>query len=390
MMISIALSHPIGFDLPLIQAEQKDECGIQHRRKRQTYSGKADHGVRRRRWNSGLTIAFLMVLLVEFRTPLFAAKNDKNDSVVALNGSLQSKLVKIYGAGGAKGLESYQSGFLISEAGHIVTSWSTVLDVTSLRIVTFDGRKDDAEMVGMDPQTEIAVLKMTQPATDFFPIDRAAAELKVGTRVFGMSNLFGIATGDEALSIQRGVIMAIAPLSATRGRLKTLYQGNVLVLDVMTNNPGATGGAVVDVRGNLLGMLGKELRDDQTNIWLNYAIPADVIAGSVRRILEGKTSNSNANPSTQIAQRPHRLATLGMMLIPDVLPKTPPYVDQVLPQSIVDRAGLMSNDLVLLLNERRIDSRRSLEESLSSIDQADSFTLLVQRGQELVRLEVKP
>jgi S1-C subfamily serine protease len=212
----------------------------------------------------------------------------------------------------------------------------------------------------------------------------------VGTRVFGMSNLFGIATGDEALSIQRGVIMAIAPLSATRGRLKTPYQGNVLVLDVMTNNPGATGGAVVDVQGNLRGMLGKELRDDQTNIWLNYAIPADVVSGSVRRILEGKTNTSKANQSMQVVQRPHQLVTLGLMLIPDVLPKTPPYVDQVLPQSIAARAGLASNDLVLLLNERRIDSRRSLEETLSSINQADSFTLLVQRGQELVRLEVKP
>ncbi len=88
-----------------------------------------------------------------------AANNDRAEPVVALNALLQPKLVKIYGAGGAKGLESYQSGFLISEAGHIVTSWSTVLDVTSLRIITFDGKKDDAEIVGMDPQTEIAVLK---------------------------------------------------------------------------------------------------------------------------------------------------------------------------------------------------------------------------------------
>jgi serine protease Do len=158
----------------------------------------------------------------------------------------------------------------------------------------------------------------------------------------------------------------------------------------MTNNPGATGGAVVDTQGNLLGMLGKELRDDQTNIWINYAVPADVIAGSVRRILEGKTNTPSTNSTTQAAERPHRLTNLGLILIPDVLPKTPPYVDQVVPQSIAARAGMMSNDLILLMNERRIDSRRALEESLSSVDQADSFTILVQRGQELVRLEVKP
>lgn len=340
--------------------------------------------------NWGQWFYIVVALLVLQNNSLAANQGAPNDTVVTLNRSLQSKLVKIYGAGGAKGLESYQSGFLVSEAGHIVTSWSTVLDVSSLRIVGFDGKKDDAEVVGMDPQTEIAVLKMKQPAVDFFQLDKSETETRVGTRVFGLSNLFNIAAGDEDLSIQRGVVMAVAPLSATRGRLKTLYQGKVLVLDVMTNNPGATGGAVVDSQGNLLGMLGKELRDDQTNIWLNYAVPIDVISSSVRRILEGKTNAVNAGQAAVTAKRPHRLNSLGIVLIPDVLPKTPPFVDQVQPNSPAARAGLQSNDLVLLVNERRIDSRRTLEETLAGIEQADAFSLLIQREQELVRLEFKP
>lgn len=312
-----------------------------------------------------------------------------SDPLVDLANSLQSRLVKIYGAGGPKGLESYQSGFLVSDAGHVVTSWSTVLDVNAIRVVMHDGRKDDAEIVGMDPETEIAVLKMSRGESDFFSL-KDIEEPVVGNRVLGLSNLFGIATGDEAMSIQRGVIMAISPLSARRGRMKTLYQGRVLVLDVMTNNPGATGGAVVNLQGNLVGMLGKELRDDQTNIWLNYAIPADVVSSSVRRILEGKTNAPTRSKQLKIAQRPQRLANLGIVLIPDILPKTPAYVDQVVPKSIADRSGMLANDLVLLLNDFRIESRRSLEESIASIDSADSFTLLVQRGQELVRLDVRP
>ena len=160
--------------------------------------------------------------------------------------------------------------------------------------------------------------------------------------------------------------MAVAPLSAKRGRLKTLYQGRVLVLDVMTNNPGATGGAVVDLQGRLVGMLGKELRDDQTNIWLNYAIPADVVASSVRRILEGKTNALPRSQALKVADKPHRLSNLGIVLIPDILPKTPAYVDQVLSKSIAARCGLRANDLILLMNDLRIDSRRSLEDSLAS------------------------
>jgi S1-C subfamily serine protease len=312
-----------------------------------------------------------------------------SDPLVLLAQRLQSKLVKIYGAGGPKGLESYQSGFIVSDDGHVVTSWSTVLDVNSIRVVTHDGRKDDAEIVGMDPETEIAVIKMTRAESSFFSLSDIDEPI-VGNRVLGLSNLFGIATGDEAMSIQRGVIMAVSPLSARRGRLKTLYQGRVLVLDVMTNNPGATGGAVVNFEGNLVGMLGKELRDDQTNIWLNYAIPADVVSSSVRRILEGKTTSAARSQQLKIAPKPHRLPNLGIVMIPDVLPKTPAYVDQVIPKSIADRGGLLANDLVLLINDIRIESRRSLEETLATIDVADSFTLLVQRGQELVRLDIRP
>ena len=318
-----------------------------------------------------------------------SANTSVADPLVALTNSLQSKLVKIYGAGGPQGLESYQSGFLVSDAGHVATSWSTVLDVNAIRVVMFDGRKDDAEIVGMDPETEIAVLKMSRGEPNFFSM-KEIDEPVVGNRVFGLSNLFGIATGDEAMSIQRGVIMAIAPLSASRGRMKTLYQGRVMVLDVMTNNPGAMGGAVVNLQGKLVGMLGKELRDDQTNIWLNYAIPAEVVSSSVRRILEGKTNVVPRSQQVKIAEKPHRLAGLGIVLIPDVLPKTPAYVDQVIPKSMADRSGLQANDLVLLLNDLRIESRRSLEASLASIDSADPFTLLVQRGQELVRLDIRP
>jgi S1-C subfamily serine protease len=347
-------------------------------------------------WSSGwgvswsTRLAILGGLLCGMLTA--TAWGDTTDSLVSHHRQWQAKLVKIYGAGGPKGLESYQSGFLVSEAGHIVTSWSTVLDVSSLRVVTHDGRKDEAEIVGMDPQTEIAVLKTKEPAPDFFSLEATGVDpgTRVGSRVFGLSNLFGIAAGDEALSIQRGVIMAVAPLSATRGRMKTLYQGEVLILDVMTNNPGATGGAVVDADGRLLGMLGKELRDDQTNIWLNYAIPVDVIATSVKRILEGKTATLARGGEIQPAARPHSLLGLGMLLIPDVLPKTPPFVDQILPGSIADRAGVVPNDLILLVNEQRIDSRKALESLLIGIDQADPLRLLVQRGQELVQLEVKP
>ncbi|MGY8770843.1 MAG: hypothetical protein ACKVH8_20730, partial [Pirellulales bacterium] len=67
-------------------------------------------------------------------------------SLATLIEEVQPKTVKIYGAGGLKGLESYQSGFLISAQGHVLTAWSYVLDSSVITAVTDDGRRFIAEI----------------------------------------------------------------------------------------------------------------------------------------------------------------------------------------------------------------------------------------------------
>lgn len=305
----------------------------------------------------------------------------------ALISTSQEKVVKLYGAGGVKGLESYQSGIIVDNSGHILTSWSTVLDVPKVRVVTFDGRRLDATMVGVDPQNELAVLKIEDAGLVGFELTETITA-NTGQRVFAISNLFGIATGNESCSAQKGVIMATTPLTTRRGKIKSLYQGKVYILDVVTNNPGASGGALIDLQGRLIGVIGKEIRDEQAGIWLNYALPIDVAKGSIERILSGKTLSSDVEMKS--VAEPHVLGGLGLTLIPDVLAKTPPFVDKIREGSTADKSGLQTNDLVLLLNDQRVDSRKSLEKMLSTINREDSFYVLVQRGQELIRIHVRP
>lgn len=335
--------------------------------------------------HSGAIVVWLFIINSCF------ALADRDANVVINNEALiatsQEKVVKLYGAGGARGLESYQSGILINNSGHILTSWSTVLDVAKVRVVTFDGRRLDATMVGMDPQSELAILKLEDAGLVGFDLNKAA-QGSTGQRVFAISNLFGIATGNESCSAQKGVIMASTSLTTRRGKTKSLYQGRVYVLDVMTNNPGAAGGALVDLQGRLVGVLGKEIRDEQAGIWINYALPMDVVKSSVDRILSGNAS-AQVSELKPVAQ-PHRIIDLGITLIPDVLSKTPPFIDQVREGSIAQRAGMQTNDLILLLNDQRADSRKSLEKMLATINRADSFYVLVQRGQELIRIHVRP
>ena len=192
----------------------------------------------------------------------------------------------------------------------------------------------------------------------------------------------GTRAGTEMASVQQGAIMAVTELNARRGALESVYQGEVYIIDAMTNNPGAAGGALTNIRGQLIGMLGKELRDNSANIWLNYAIPMSVLSDSIKSIIAGE-SISRRSESRPLADRPANLPSLGVVLIPNVLSKTPAFVDLVQPDSVADLAGLKSDDLILFINSSRVTSQLSLQDELKYIDRTEDIVLLVQRGGQL-------
>ncbi len=347
------------------------------------------NALRHRRWKPGANalrlVFFLMTLaIISWTLPAQEPAADAYSSAVL--GS-ELKTVKLFGSGGM-GLDHFQSGFFISPEGHILTVWSTVLDVSEIIAVTSDGRKLKAQVVGVDPNLEVAVLKADGPPPAQFNLDEAATA-EPGTRVLAISNLFNIAAGNEMSSVQKGVVMTIAELRARRGNFQSVYQGPALIIDAMTNNPGAAGGALVDLNGKLLGMLGKELRDTNAGIWINYAVPVSQFDGSVKRILEGK-SIVRAESSRKTADRPMSLASLGVVLIPNVLPKTPAYVDLVQPKSRASQAGLQPDDLILFVNSQRIASQAGLLEELQYIDAGDRVQVMVQRGSLLKEMVIEP
>ena len=301
----------------------------------------------------------------------------------------QTRVVKIYGAGGLAGLEAYQSGFLVSPDGHIATSWSYVLDVDPV-VVLDDGRRFESKIIGFEPAFELAILKIEASGLPFFTVNKES-DVQWGDPVVAVSNLFGIAAGDEPASVMQGTIASITQLDARRGTYKTPYRGEVLILDLIANNPGAAGGALVDANGNLVGMLGKELRDAATGVWLNYALPANALRGVIGDIIAGrKTSVADASQPMLDRDRSHNAATLGLVLIPDVLEATPAYVDDIAADGPAMQAGVRPDDLVLLIDGRRVESQRSLQSMLRRIDRRDAVEITVQRDAEIVPLMLRP
>ena len=302
---------------------------------------------------------------------------------------VQPKMVKIYGAGGFRGLEEYQSGMLISEHGHILTVWSHVLDTDEITVVLYDGRRFQAKLLGADPRLEIAVLKIQEENLPHFNLQEAV-EVEPGTRVLAFSNLFKVAMGDEPVSVQKGIVSVRTHLSARRGAFETLYNGPVYVIDAVTNNPGAAGGAVVTYRGELVGMIGKEVRNTLNNTWLNYAVPIEALRPSVEQIIA--KGGMIAQPEPETPPRPQRcleLGRLGIVLVPDVLPRTPPYVDWVREGSPAEAAGIKPDDLIILLNDRLIHSCQMLQKELEFIEHDAEIKLTLLRGLELIEVKLK-
>ena len=209
--------------------------------------------------------------------------------------------------------------------------------------------------------------------------------------MLAFSNAFKVATGDEPVSVFHGVVAARSTLTARRGAFESPYNGPVYVLDAVTNNAGAAGGIVATWDGRLVGMIGKELRNTQTNTWLNYVIPIEELRDIVGQIVSGRFTHKKTDddePSAAASSKKRALSydasDFGIITIPDVVARTPAYIDRILPESLADKAGLKTNDLVLFVGDNIVQSCRALKEELGRLESGDQLTIVVRREDQLI------
>jgi serine protease Do len=298
--------------------------------------------------------------------------------------SVQQRMVKLYGAGGLKNLAGYGTGFLVSPDGHIVTTWSHLLDADSVAVVLADGRRFFGRIIGTDSKKDLAVLKIEAADLPYFDLNQAASA-GPGTLVLAFSNMFKVAVGDEPVSVLHGMISARTDLSARRGRYQIPYSGPVYVLDAVTNNPGAAGGVLTTCDGKLLALLGREVRSDESNTWLNYAVPISELRQSVEDIIAGKFVRNDPLTAASASRGPgFKPIEFGLVLVPDVVYRTPAYIETVVEKSDAAKKGLKPDDLIIFANGELVPSIRSFETVLNNLASGDDLQLVVRRGTELV------
>lgn len=328
----------------------------------------------------------------------FAGPGRSDESFAQVVDQVNQKLVKLYGSGGFKGLASYGTGVLVSADGYVLTVNSHILDTRDLRIHTADGTRYNGRVVAREPELDIALVKIEAGASrkvefeHYFDVAEAAKRPTAtpGTHILAFSNQFQIATRDEPMSVMRGVIAAYSKLFGRVGIFEATYRGNVYVIDAVTNNPGAGGGVITTRKGELLALIGKELRNELTNTWINYALPMNAaveVSGTDGKkvtvsLLDVVTKKENYKPAPARAKVTN-VAYHGILLVPNVVERTPPYVEEVLPGSPAEKAGLKPDDLIVYVDGLPVPDINAFNTIIASHAPGTEIKLEIQRGDKL-------
>ncbi len=273
------------------------------------------------------------------------------------------------------------SGFVWDKQGHIISNFHVVFEAASLQVTLHDGNTYEAKVVGVDPDHDLAVLKITAPESVLVPIRHgASAYVRVGQTVLAIGNPYGL---DTSLSV--GVVSALGRsiISMTQRPIFDLIQTDAAI------NPGNSGGPLLDTAGRLVGINTMIVSPSGGYSGVGFAIPSD----TVRRVVP-----------QLIATGKVRRAGLGVQLLPEHVTiqagVTGAAILRVFPGTAAARAGLQGvrstragglglGDVIVEID--RTPVRRN-DDFLAALDRrqvGDSVNLVVVRDGQRREVAVK-
>lgn len=205
---------------------------------------------------------------------------DDPDRVAAVAAVALPSVVRVDVAGIDEGGLGNGSGVVVTDQGHIVTNLHVVAGATRVEVVFADGQSEHADVVGQDPDNDLALL--VTPRTDAPPIDLADADaLRVGQLAVAVGAPFGL---DGTVTV--GVVSALErPIDLVAVDGTTVRLPSVLQTDAEIN-PGNSGGPLVDARGHMIGVTSAVLTSGtSSSSGVGFAIPVDVVARTVEDLL---------------------------------------------------------------------------------------------------------
>jgi serine protease Do/serine protease DegQ len=266
------------------------------------------------------------------------------------------------------------SGVVVSQDGYILTNNHVVADADELTVVLSDGRKFPAKVVGADPKTDIAVVKIEAtglPAVTFADSDK----LRVGDVVFAVGNPLGVGE-----TVTMGIVSA---KSRNVGILEDVAGYEDFIQTDAAINMGNSGGALIDAKGRFVGINSAIVSPSRGNIGIGFAVPVNMAANVMRSLIETGTVSRGflgvgGDPITpDIAEQVHLPKDATGVIVTDTIPDGP-----------ADKAGVKRGDVILAVNGKAITNHDELRLTISQMAPGTKAVLSISRDGKPISIDV--
>ncbi|CAM5186658.1 Serine protease DegQ OS=Castellaniella defragrans OX=75697 GN=HNR28_000243 PE=4 SV=1 [Castellaniella defragrans] len=266
---------------------------------------------------------------------------------------------------------SLGSGVIVRPDGYILTNYHVIESADAIRVSLADGRQETAKLVGADPDSDLAVLKIALdhlPAITFNP-DSA---VRVGDVVLAIGNPFGVGQ-----TTTQGIVSALG-----RNRLGLNLYENFIQTDAAIN-PGNSGGALIDTRGDLVGINTAIYSETGGSLGIGFAIPASAAHHILDQIIEhgsvqrGWLGLEPQDITPDLAQAFHLKQMEGVI------------VARVLRGGPADKAGIQVGDILRTLDGKPLRDAVDLLNQLAPMKPGTTVKLQILRAGRMITREAK-
>ena len=265
------------------------------------------------------------------------------------------------------------SGVIVdARRGHILTNHHVVANADRITVTLKDGREFAAQLVGSDPATDVALLRIAgQSLTELRFGD--SSRLEVGDLVIAIGNPFGLGQ-----TVTSGIVSALGRSGITRGNYEDFIQTDASI------NPGNSGGALINSKGELIGINTAILSQGGGNVGIGFAVPANMARAVMDQLLRlGEVRRGQIGVVLQDLT-PQLAEALGLA------GQAGAVITQVEPGSPAARAGLRQGDVVLAVDGTAVHSSTELRNRIALIEVGSSAVLDILRDGRRSRASVTP
>jgi Do/DeqQ family serine protease len=265
--------------------------------------------------------------------------------------------------GGSQEVASAGSGVIVdAKRGYILTNHHVVADADEIQVSLMDGEILDAEIVGSDEATDIALIKVEGDGLVEMPIGDSEI-VRVGDFVLAIGNPFGLGH-----TVTSGIVSALGRTGINRTGYEDFIQTDASI------NPGNSGGALVNMRGELVGINSAIISRSGGNVGIGFAVPAQIASSVMNQILDyGEVRRGLLGVSIQtIDSEIAKALEIGV--------DSGALISLIEPGSAAEDAGLQVDDIIVAVNDEKISGASELRNTIGLMGSGEEIEIEYIRG----------